>query len=91
MLVLVLFNVVAIAIELMILSSSAIVEPDRPVVFRRPWIVFAKSGENSFDIRSSATSTAAAAATSLSAPIGAGSSPRRATGDDWMIDVVVCP
>ena len=48
-LVLVLFNVVAIAIELMIFITLAIAGLIGRVVFRRPWIVFAKSGENRFE------------------------------------------
>jgi hypothetical protein len=48
-LVLVLFNVVAIAIELMIFITLAIASLIGRVVFRRPWIVFAKSGENRFE------------------------------------------
>ena len=44
-LVLVLFNVVAIAIELMLFITLAIAGLIGRVVFRRPWIVFARSGD----------------------------------------------
>jgi hypothetical protein len=48
-LVLVLFNVVAIAIELMLFVTLAVAGLIGRVVFRRPWIVFARSGENRFE------------------------------------------
>jgi hypothetical protein len=48
-LVLVLFNVVAIALELMIFITLAVAGLISRVVFRRPWVVFARSGENRFE------------------------------------------
>ena len=48
-LALVLFNVVAIAIELMILIIAGVAGLIGRVVFRRPWIVFARSGDNRFE------------------------------------------
>ena len=44
-LALLLFNVVALAIELAIVIIVALVGLISRVVFRRPWIVFAKSGD----------------------------------------------
>ena len=48
-LALVLFNVVAIAIELLIVIVVALAGVIGRVVFRRPWIVFARSGDNRFE------------------------------------------
>ena len=89
-LVLLLFNVVALAIELMILIVLRS-RRDRARRLPQPWIVFAARGPRLewpvvgyFNSRRGSRDRGADRA----AP---SSSPRRATGDDWMIDVVVCP
>ena len=46
---LLLFNVVALAIELSIVIIVALVGLISRVVFRRPWIVFAKSGDQQIE------------------------------------------
>jgi hypothetical protein len=48
-LVLVLFNVFAIAIELMLFITVAVAGLIGRVVFRRPWIVFARNGDTRFE------------------------------------------
>ena len=48
-LALLLFNVVALAIELSIVIIVALVGLISRVIFRRPWIVFAKSGDQTIE------------------------------------------
>jgi hypothetical protein len=49
-LALLLFNVIAIAIELLIAIVVALVGVVSRVVFRRPWTVFARSGDHRFEM-----------------------------------------
>ena len=91
-LVLVLFNVVAIAIELMIFIVALFAGLFSRVVLRRPWTVFAKSERMTHVApRGRLAREPARSSTRWPRRLRQGSSPRRGTGDDWMIDVVVWP
>jgi hypothetical protein len=50
-LALLLFNVIALAIELLIVIVAGLAGLVGRVVFRRPWVVFARSGERRFEYR----------------------------------------
>jgi hypothetical protein len=50
-LALLLFNVIALAIELLIVIVVGLAGLIGRVVFRRPWVVFARSGDNRFEYR----------------------------------------